>query len=102
MSQITCTYRCPECEHEFDFKFTPARPAPACSNPDSPAFSDSGDGAETDAQFEDCPKCGREITDDELLDQAEKQSESHFAEMSAAEIRADHQRDEEINKLGRL
>lgn len=28
--------------------FTPPRPAPPCSNPDDPAFSDPGDGAEWD------------------------------------------------------
>lgn len=28
------------------YTVTPARPAPACSNPDSPAFSDSGDPGE--------------------------------------------------------
>ena len=28
--------------------FVPSRPAPACSNPDSPAFSDCGDDAEYD------------------------------------------------------
>jgi len=28
--------------------FRPARPAPACNNPDSPAFSDCGDDAEVE------------------------------------------------------
>jgi hypothetical protein len=37
--------------HEFEIEikvtgFTPERPAPACSNHDSPAFSDCGDSAE--------------------------------------------------------
>jgi len=32
---------------EFDIKIiTPNRPAPACSNPDSPLFSDPGDSCE--------------------------------------------------------
>lgn len=33
-------------EIKFEIDFYPGRPAPACSNPDSPLFSDPGDGAE--------------------------------------------------------
>ena len=31
--------------------FTGSRPAPACSNPDSPAFSDCGDDCDYDAEY---------------------------------------------------
>jgi hypothetical protein len=31
-------------------KFTPGRPAPPCSNPNSPLFSDSGDPAEIEIE----------------------------------------------------
>lgn len=35
-----------EIEIEVDADYTPGRPAPACSNPSSPAFSDTGDASE--------------------------------------------------------
>lgn len=33
-------------EIKFEIEYYPGRPAPACSNPDSPLFSDPGDDAE--------------------------------------------------------
>ena len=44
---ITIKYHNIEAEVEIT---TPYRSAPACSNPDSPAFSDPGDGAEFDIE----------------------------------------------------
>lgn len=57
---FTTTWFCPECDCEIDIKFKPERPAPACSNHDSPAFSDSGDPADIDYPDE-CPECGLEL-----------------------------------------
>ena len=49
-----------ECDGEeleiiFTGDFTPGRPAPNCSNHDSPAFSDSGDDMEFDVTSVECP-----------------------------------------------
>ena len=35
-----------EVELELELDYTPLRPAPACQDPDSPRFSDSGDAEE--------------------------------------------------------
>lgn len=35
--------QCPRCAGWNEYLITPPRPAPPCSNPNSPAFSDSGD-----------------------------------------------------------
>lgn len=65
------TFTCPHCEHEQECKFTPARRAPHCSNPDSPAFADSGDCAELELTDE-CPACGKEIDYEQALEHAEE------------------------------
>lgn len=44
---VTVT-RSAEIELTWTARVTPSRPPPPCSNPDSPAFSDSGDPAEVD------------------------------------------------------
>lgn len=36
---------------EVEADFRPGRPAPPCSNPDDPAFSDTGDPAEWDTKL---------------------------------------------------
>jgi hypothetical protein len=64
------TWKCPECQCEVVCEFDPGRQAPACSNPDSPAFSDSGDPAELDIPHESCPDCGEVIDYDKALDHA--------------------------------
>ena len=38
-----CTEEDEEAEVEYTVYYTPYRPPPMCSNPDSPAFSDPGD-----------------------------------------------------------
>jgi hypothetical protein len=75
--------------------FTPERPAPACSNPSSPLYSDSGDSAE----FEDLiinmiivADQGKvffiPLTDDlflfiqgEIIEEVFKRGEKHYSEM---------------------
>jgi len=63
------TYEC-ECGHEIVCDFTPARPAPPCSDHDHPSFSDSGDAAELDIP-EECPKCHAPIDEDKALEDAQ-------------------------------
>jgi hypothetical protein len=63
------SYECPNCGFENQGDFTPARPAPNCSNPSSPAFSDSGDDAEWDGE-EECVNCGEAIDMERLLEKA--------------------------------
>lgn len=54
------TYICPNCDEEVEVLAKPERPAPACSNHDSPAFSDSGDCG--DIEYPDsCPFCGEDL-----------------------------------------
>ena len=54
-------YICPNCDEEVDVLALPERPAPACSNHDSPAFSDSGDCGEIEYP-DSCPFCGEDLT----------------------------------------
>lgn len=61
-------YPCPECGHSHDVEFTPPRPAPPCSNPNSPAFSDDGDGLELDLYPEHCEACGMLFDDCEIVE----------------------------------
>jgi hypothetical protein len=89
------TYVCPECGHENEGDFTPGRPAPVCSNPSSPAFSDPGDGAEWDGP-ENCDKCGEEIDMDKVIEKAE--ASIIDARQAHADHMADVQRDREIDK----
>lgn len=67
---MTHTHTCKNelCEHEFDIEYEPARPAPICSNPSDPRFSDSGNGVEIDGP-EECPQCGHEVNIDKLLNE---------------------------------
>lgn len=65
---MTGEYTCPHCETEIEVLFTPARPAPPCSNPNSPAFSDSGDPAELDGDYSKCPNCNAKLDEGEVLD----------------------------------
>lgn len=46
---------------QVDVKYLPGRPAPACSNPDSPAFSDSGDPDELEIVRAVIVKDGKEL-----------------------------------------
>lgn len=62
MKAITVEWEC-GCGFVMQFNVTPARQAPPCSNPDSPAFSDSGDPAEIEGPTE-CPACGCETETD--------------------------------------
>jgi hypothetical protein len=62
------------CEEEMEFEFTPARPAPCCSNHDDPRFSDPGNGAEIEGP-EECENCGHEIDQEKVLDKAQ----DHFS-----------------------
>ena len=68
---MTFNYTCPNCETELEYDFTPSRPAPACSNHDSPAFSDPGDGAECEGP-EECTNCHESIDMDKVIEQAEE------------------------------
>ena len=89
------TYTCPLCEHEVEGDLTPERPAPVCSNHDSPAFSDPGEGADWDGP-ETCPNCHEDFDLDDILDKGM----SHIGEMEVArqEQIADDYRDREIDK----
>ena len=72
---LSFTYTCPNCECKTTFSFQPGRPAPPCSNHDSPAFSDTGDDEEMWCDEDDCPQCGEPITDDQLSLQGNAQLE---------------------------
>lgn len=69
---MTHTYTCPNCGEEIPMEFTPGHAAPVCSNHDSPAFSDSGSSAELECEFERCPNCDAEISDDDIEREIEK------------------------------
>lgn len=71
------TFTCPHCRFEMTGDFTPERPAPVCSNHDSPAFSDSGDTAEWDGP-EECLICGKDINVGILLEKAAESIERKF------------------------
>lgn len=71
---MTYTYTCPHCDEELEYEFTPSRPAPCCSNHDSPAFSDPGEGAECDGP-DVCGRCDNDIDIEKVIEQAEE----HFA-----------------------
>ncbi len=60
MITLSVNFTCPVCHTTHAFEVTPARPAPACSNPNSPAFSDSGDPAEVNGP-DCCEQCGLEF-----------------------------------------
>ena len=47
---FTVSLECPACGEETDAEvtFSPERPPPPCSNPDSPAYSDPGDPGEVE------------------------------------------------------
>lgn len=67
MKNILFTYICPDCEVEIEASYFPSRPAPPCSNPSSPAFSDSGDPEEVEIS-ETCPGCGAVLDIDEVAE----------------------------------
>ena len=66
---MTYAYICPKCDTENIGDFTPGRPAPACSNPDSPAFSDDGDPAEWDGPKR-CETCKFKFNLDIVIEKA--------------------------------
>lgn len=68
---MTFTYTCPFCNEELEYDFTPSRPAPYCSNHDSLAFSDPGEGAECDGP-DVCGRCDHEIDIEKVIEQAEE------------------------------
>lgn len=63
MNTLSVNFPCPVCKTEHTFQVTPARQAPACSNPNSPAFSDSGDPAEVNGPDE-CENCQHNFEED--------------------------------------
>ena len=65
------TYTCPNCNEELEGEFTPSCPAPCCSNHDSPAFSDPGDGAEWDGP-DHCSRCNKDVDIEKVIEQAEE------------------------------
>jgi len=68
-SPMTIEYLCPneECEKSIEVTFTPDRPAPPCSDHDSPAFSDPGDPGELDFP-EQCPHCSLPLIEEKVYD----------------------------------
>ncbi len=68
---MTYKYTCPSCNTPIQFDFTPSRPAPVCSNHDSPAFSDQGDAAECEGP-EECPHCWESIDQDKVIELAKE------------------------------
>ena len=71
MKTVPFTYTCPNelCHLEIEYQISPGRPAPVCSNPSSPLFSDSGDPAEIDGP-DTCPGCSHDLDLDVILDEA--------------------------------
>lgn len=63
MRTIPIIFNCPDCRLAQEFQVTPARSAPPCSNPSSPAFSDSGDAAEVNGP-DHCVSCQHEFEQD--------------------------------------
>jgi len=72
---MNITYTCPHCQFELEYDYTPERPAPCCSNHDSPAFSDPGEGAECDGP-DVCTNCGEDIDMDKVMDPAAEDCDS--------------------------
>jgi hypothetical protein len=75
-------------------RYTPPRPAPHCSNPDHPSYSDPGDPEDLDVLELHCADCGStldlELTEDEM-GELMSAAERWLAEQpSEAEMRADY------------
>lgn len=66
---MTYSYHCPECDLEHEFEVTPARPAPACQDHDSPLFSDPGDSAEVDGPLH-CESCNAKFDEAKVYEAA--------------------------------
>ncbi len=64
MQRLNVTVVCPNCDEEqkIEVSYWPERSAPMCSNPDSPAYSDSGDPGDVEADVS-C-KCGFDFNDE--------------------------------------
>lgn len=72
---MTISHKCENCGLEIDFVVTPSTPAPFAQNHDSLAFSDPGDGGDVDGP-DNCPECGRKITEDERQELITKADEA--------------------------
>ena len=92
--KLTYHFDCANCGEPHAFDFTPSRPAPPCSNHDSPAFSDSGDPADIDGP-EKCNQCGEEFDFEGIVELAEQFCEPAITK---AELEADRKRDEWIER----
>jgi len=69
MNVLNVDAKCPACGKTIQVKYTPPRSAPPCSNPDSSAFSDSGDPSEVELP-ESCPHCLVKLAEsDDFVDQ---------------------------------
>ncbi len=100
MRSFPYTYMC-ECEATVDLTVTPDRPPPPCSNPDSPAFSDSGDDGDVDGP-DTCPRCEAKIDFDKVYEEAMEyicdRDEAEYED--AMEMRAESRRERDAAEFG--
>jgi len=75
-------------------RYTPPRPAPHCSDPDHPSYSDPGDPEDLDVLELHCADCGSkldlELTEDETNKLKEAAAQWLAEQPSEAELRADY------------
>ena len=74
MKPYKYTTYCVECDEELTYEISFGYPAPPCSNPDSPAYSDPGAPDEVEGP-EECPKCGRPVDMDTVIEDAGQQAD---------------------------
>lgn len=93
--------RCRECDCLLgeDIEFAPDRPAPPCMNPDSPAYSDSGDPGYLEGYPESCPNCGWKVDEDWAYDAAREAFYDKVDE--AREREAENKMDDMLERRGR-
>jgi hypothetical protein len=78
---VNITFACPHCNSEHEFEVDLPRPAPLCSNPNSPAFSDDGDaGGITDGP-EKCCHCGADFLAPEIEEKVMAKAEKEAREI---------------------
>ena len=89
------TYACPACGCGHDATVTPERPAPPCSNPSSPLYSDDGDPGGVECE-DTCQNCGEKIDQESVYAAGleDLQARREEAEEREAESRIDRWREE--------
>lgn len=68
----TFNYTCPNCDTEHECSISPGTPPKETSNPDSPHFSDPGEGPELEDYPTECQYCGKHLDEDKIYDKGVK------------------------------